>query len=619
MFAVPTADTLDPGAAASSVPSFPVPPPTRAEQVRAERDAEDAEDAAAGPEEETGGAARRTKPDRRRRPRAARTAPPWHGPPRPRPPPAPGTPRAETTPRPPGRRTDHGAAGAGPGRGHLRGRRRGGETAAKEERAPPPRATRVPAARRRSPRRRPAAGPRRRTPRSRRRTRGRSGRARRTADGGRGRRRDPGSRTGRVGRRGRADGAGRLDRDPWDAGRRGGRGTGPRDPYGTASPYRVGGAGTRARRREGRTGAREDRHGIARRAGVRAAAGAGPEGGGGSLPGRWRWRRGAPARSKGKKDSAPAPDLSGVSPEAGLATASKLKPHKALQAMGGVGGAVDRSVGDEHKTLASAPPRCSARQARRGRCGASRRRTPRRRTPRTGPRRPGHRSRRTPRSPEPRSPRAGSRRSRPRSPGWDTFKMALGFIGGKIVNGVASLFGADEPVVDPQALAAKFAGLPTKDEALKQARAGDAPGVGMKGAAEQSAGEQDGHVDAKGQATIGTARDDAGRRMGEDQVYPDAPEETMTAKVPGARGGQGAVAGAGAMGAVPPEAASEVAEHDRGPQFQAAFTDGAKSMSEGAGQGPRCARRAGPAPAERRCRDRGEHRVAGPGAREGRG
>ncbi|MGW3407164.1 eCIS core domain-containing protein, partial [Streptomyces zhihengii] len=40
-------------------------------------------------------------------------------------------------------------------------------------------------------------------------------------------------------------------------------------------------------------------------------------------------------------------------------------------------------------------------------------------------------------------------------------------------------------------------------------------------------------------------------------------------------------AGGAATGAVPPEAASEVAEHERGPQFQAAFGEGRKQMSEG--------------------------------------
>ncbi|MGW1024852.1 eCIS core domain-containing protein [Streptomyces sp. NPDC002577] len=291
----------------------------------------------------------------------------------------------------------------------------------------------------------------------------------------------------------------------------------------------------------------------------------------------------APARGKGKKDSGPVPNLSGVSPEAGLATASKLKPHKALQAMGGVGGAVDRSVGDEHEALASAPPSMQrpvgAPQTLEGR-------------PETDA--PAEYSQDKPeeaQAPEQenaevtgaKEPEGQIEAEKAEEPGgWDTFKMALGFIGGKIVNGVASLFGADEPVVDPQELAAKFAGLPTKDEALKQAQAGNAPGVEMKGAAEQTAGEQDGHVDAKGQETVRTARDDSGRGMGEDQVYPNAPKEEMTAQVPGAQGGEGvAVEGGGATGAVPPEAASEVAEHEQGPQFQAAFSDGTKKMSDG--------------------------------------
>ena len=50
---VPTAETLDPSSsAAQAVPSFPAPPPTRADKVQAERDAEDAEDEAAEVEPE---------------------------------------------------------------------------------------------------------------------------------------------------------------------------------------------------------------------------------------------------------------------------------------------------------------------------------------------------------------------------------------------------------------------------------------------------------------------------------------------------------------------------------------------------------------------------------------
>ncbi|MGK3107428.1 eCIS core domain-containing protein [Streptomyces mordarskii] len=306
-----------------------------------------------------------------------------------------------------------------------------------------------------------------------------------------------------------------------------------------------------------------------------------PRGGGGSGGG--GGRASAPAKGK-KKDSGPAPNLSQVSPEAGLSTASKLKPHVALQAMTGVSGSVDRTVGDEHKALAAAPPSmqrpAGAPQTLQGK-PATDAAAQYSQDPAQKSEAPEQEDAEVTGAKEPEGQIEAEKAEEPG--GWDTFKMALGFIGGKIVNGVASLFGADEPVVDPQELAAKFAGLPTKDEALKQAQAGNAPGVQMRGDADQTAGEQGSAVDTKGQETVATGRDDAGRGMGEDQVYPDAPKEQMAAKVPGqgGGGGGGAPGGGATTGAVPPEAASEVAEHERGPQFQAAFTDGQKGMSEG--------------------------------------
>ncbi|MFE9903828.1 eCIS core domain-containing protein [Streptomyces achromogenes] len=599
---VPTADTLDPGASAtSSVPSFPAPPPTRADQVQAERDAEDAEEeAAAGPEEETattgpgdgsGSSAPETEggPDGPAGPSGAAVEQATVAPP------APGTrdPKSGDDPKA-GPVAAQTTVQQAPGRadGASEGGGAAAETAAKEEKGTA------------------AAG-----------DKGAGGQEKesRKATGGQSAQRDAeaeeaGGGDGPTGAGGRqtagAGGAGTPEATP-DASAAAAGATAPGPPSGTSAEHAPGAGEAPApesrttpqprttpsprtataapepapaakpapapARRATESPAEPDS--VPRSAPESKAAGGGASQGGGGGGGAGA----APARSKGRKDSAPVPDLSGVSPEAGLATASKLKPHKALQAMGGVGGAVDRSVGDEHEALASAPP--SMRRP----AGAPR---TLRGKPKTDA--PAEYSQDKPqeaRAPEQkdaevtgaRKPEGRIEAEKAEEPGgWDTFKMALGFVGAKIVNGVASLFGADKPVVDPQALAAKFAGLPTKDEALKQARAGDAPDVGMTGAAEQSAGEQDGHVDAKGRQTIGTARDDAGRRMGEDQVYPDVPGETMTAKVPGARGGRGATGlSGGATGAVPPEAASEVAEHDRGPQFQAAFTDGAKSMSEG--------------------------------------
>ncbi|MEU0191212.1 DUF4157 domain-containing protein [Streptomyces afghaniensis] len=308
-------------------------------------------------------------------------------------------------------------------------------------------------------------------------------------------------------------------------------------------------------------------------------------GGGGAAGGGGGGGKGTASGKGKKKDSAPAPNLSQVSPEAGLSTAAKLKPHKALQAMGGVGGAVDRTVGDEHQQLAAAPPSmqrpAGAPQTLEGKPKAD--------APAQYSQDPAQKSE-APKDEKAevkgeKKPEGQIEAEKAEEPGgWDTFKMALGFVGAKIVNGVTSLFGADEPVVDPQELAAKFAGLPTKDEALKQAQAGNAPGVEMQGAAEQTAGEQGAAVDSKGQETVATGKDDAARPMGENQVYPNAPKEQLKGKVPGQQGGgKGGVPGAegAGTGAVPAEAASEVAEHDRGPEFQRAFTQGQKGMSEG--------------------------------------
>ncbi|QQM44435.1 eCIS core domain-containing protein [Streptomyces liliifuscus] len=300
-------------------------------------------------------------------------------------------------------------------------------------------------------------------------------------------------------------------------------------------------------------------------------------GGGGGGGGRGGGSAAVPAgKGRGKKDSGPAPNLSQVSPEAGLSTASNLKPHKALEAMGGVGGSVDRTVGDEHKALAAAPPSmqrpAGAPQTLQGKPKAD---APAQysQDPAQKSEAPAEEKAEVKGAKEPEGQIEAEKAEEPG--GWDTFKMALGFG----IGWIADKLGFE---VDAQELAAKFAGLPTKDEALKQAQAGNAPGVELQGEADQTAGEQGAAVDTKGQETVTTGRDDAARPMGENQVYPDVPKEQLKAKVPGPEGGKGGVPEGGAStGTVPAEAASEVAEHDRGPQFKAAFSDGQQGMSEG--------------------------------------
>ncbi|ELS51354.1 eCIS core domain-containing protein [Streptomyces viridochromogenes] len=600
--AVPTADELDPSApsTARTTPSFPAPPPTKAEQIQAEREAEDAEDAAAEPEEEPADTAMEPEsaapeteggPDsgtglgalalqQATAPSASGTRDPKSGDD-----PKVGPVAAQTTVQ----------EAPGKQEGKSEGGSAAKETAAKEEKGTAAAGDKG------------AAAPEKESQQARGGQSAQSDAGAKETGAGGGGSAEPGTQGEQSGgsaqEASNVGGGGATAPGASD----GAGGAGTANSSGTSGTSGSSGAGSAAEApaRESRTqaSARTETPAAPTRSAPASApaaaaksesasAKAAPEpqaeresapaptrgggGGGGGTGGGGGGGGAAPAAGKGKKDSAPVPNLSGVSPEAGLATASKLKPHKALQAMGGVGGAVDRTVGDEHKTLASAPPSmqrpAGAPQTLQGK-------------PKTDA--PAEYSEDKPQeaqAPEQeqaevtgaKEPEGQIEAEKAEEPGgWDTFKMALGFGIGK----VASWLGFE---VDPQELAAKFAGLPTKDEALKQAQAGNAPGVELKGQAEQSAGEQDGHVDAKGQETVATARDDAGRGMGEDQVYPDAPKEELTAEVPGAQGGEGvAVEGGGATGAVPPEAASEVAEHEQGPQFQAAFSDGQKSMSEG--------------------------------------
>ncbi|KUO05415.1 eCIS core domain-containing protein [Streptomyces caeruleatus] len=610
--AVPTADKVGPGETSTAqVPTFPAPPPTKADQVQAERDAEDAEDEQAEDE-----------PDEAEAEAAAE--------------PAPST-ETEGSPETDGRVGLEGAAEQRPGPGspskdpkdgddpkagpaamqrtvqEAPGKTEGGgeakEPAAKQEKGSPAAGDKAGAAPEKSSQQ--AAGGTAAAPE----TAGKGGEPKRDEqknDGQQKSESDPASK-GQADHSGdtagQADGRQQDDKSPSPA--RDSHVTGgsnAAEPGGTSSsaeseaprdsgaeketkapapqavpkesepapkdPPKNTAQETKARKDE--PAAKEEPASASpKAAAVPKAPGGGGGGGGGA--------KGAAAGKGKSKDSPPAPNLSQVSPEAGLSSASKLKPHRALEAMGGVGGSVDRTVGDEHKKLAAAPPSverpAGSPQTLQGK-------------PQTdAPAKYNEDAAKKSDAPKDekaevtgaKKPEGQIEAEKMEEPGgWDTFMMGLGFVGGKLVNGIASFFGADKPVVDEQKLAAKFAGLPTGDDALKEAKSGQAPGVEMKGAADDKAGEQGEAVDSKGREAVETGRDDASRSMGEDQVYPDAPKEQLKAKVPSGEAGQGGVrTGKASTGAVPAEAASKVAEHDRKAEFQGAFSKGAQGVSEG--------------------------------------
>ncbi|MDG9700677.1 Rossmann-like fold-containing protein [Streptomyces sp. DH37] len=308
--------------------------------------------------------------------------------------------------------------------------------------------------------------------------------------------------------------------------------------------------------------------------GTRSASGGGGGGGGGARPA---------ASPRPKKEPA-APSLSQVTPEAGLSTAAKLTPHRALEALGGVNGAVDKTVGDEHRALQDAPPTterpAGAPQTLHG-------------APETSApgRYSGDPAARVDAPEKRKAEVTGDRTPEGGVPGEDIEEPGTlqGLLAGGAqlvvgaINGVADFFGADEDVIDSDAVVRWILDLPTEDEMLTRADVGTAPGVGLRGETDGRADEQGGELDGKGRELHASGRDDAGRPLGEDRIYPDVPRETLEAKVPGGKGQGGGAGGGGGPsvgGRIPPEAVSAVAEHERGPQLRAAFADGQKQMSD---------------------------------------
>ncbi|MFF2922828.1 DUF4157 domain-containing protein [Streptomyces celluloflavus] len=279
--------------------------------------------------------------------------------------------------------------------------------------------------------------------------------------------------------------------------------------------------------------------------------------------------RAAPAAARARKD-APPPDVSRATPEAGLATVSRLKPYQMLETFKGVQGAVGTSVGKERTALHNAPPRAE---------------------------RPIGSPRTVPGGPRPAAPGTythdkvsrtdaargrtdeitGEQRPEGKAPGADVPEPSwwdiLLAIGGALLK---KIFPFDD-LID------SIMGLPTTDDGLKSARVGNAPGLPLRDDSDpQRTDEQGRKLDERKDELHRSGRQDAARPMGEDEIYPDAPRETLTAKVPGGArpgGRAGGAPGAGG-GAAPVESASAVAAHDRGPQIQAAFAQGLDRMGK---------------------------------------
>jgi len=272
----------------------------------------------------------------------------------------------------------------------------------------------------------------------------------------------------------------------------------------------------------------------------------------------------APAAAEPEQQPEP-PDVSGQEPQAALATVGQLPPAQMQQALGGVDRSAGRSVGQDRDGLQADPPTTDRPSgAPRTLHGppesappvATQLSTLDKVTPQTSGGQRGPEGREVPGGPTP-----ADLVQRPH---------VAGDAQGNLTDDEAQQVGN---AID---------GVPTSDPALHQT-VGPAPRVELSGETDPALGdEQKRRLDEQSGQLLGVGREDAARPLGEGQIFPDVPRQTLRARVPaGTAGGPGGVGGAAAgpgAGGTDPVSVSTVAQQERGPQIAAGYAQGQAKM-----------------------------------------
>ncbi|GAB7045621.1 eCIS core domain-containing protein [Catenuloplanes indicus] len=284
---------------------------------------------------------------------------------------------------------------------------------------------------------------------------------------------------------------------------------------------------------------------------------------------------GVPPAAAEEEPQGPSPaDVVGMEPSAALTAAAALPPHQMQTALTGVDAAATRTVGEEEGALAAAPPMMErpsgAPQTLQG-------------PPVAAPPAASDVGRLEQVRPEGAEGQEGPQTRDVPAGALPTSQVSSPAVAGTPEGELTDEdLGSIEDAVD---------NVPTTDPALTGATVGPAPRVELAGETDpaltdrqtQALTETSGRL-----ATVG--REDAGRPLGEDRVFPDVPPESLQANVPApAGGGQPAAGpapggGAGAPAGVPMTAVSVVAQQERGPQIQASVGEGQAQMAAGAQQ-----------------------------------
>ncbi len=265
------------------------------------------------------------------------------------------------------------------------------------------------------------------------------------------------------------------------------------------------------------------------------------------------------------KPTPPVPEVSQSDPSAALAAVSNLPPAQLQAALGGVSAAVGNTVGKERAELAANPPEMASPVDATKTESAADKSLPDGKTPKAVEKAPEGQAQPVPPPPPLPLPAKPPVANVP-SP------QVAGNAEGKLDSG------------DAQKLQASLRNLPTRDPSLEQVSAGSPPPLELAGDADPKQAQEQRTKLEKGVADAHTqGQQDLAQPMGENEIYPKVPQETLRAEGiggGGAAGGGAAAKGAGGEGlggAAGDDAVSIIAQQEKGSEIQAAV---AKAQAE---------------------------------------
>ncbi|WP_406264309.1 DUF4157 domain-containing protein [Streptomyces sp. NBC_00191] len=243
------------------------------------------------------------------------------------------------------------------------------------------------------------------------------------------------------------------------------------------------------------------------------------------------------------------PDVSGQDPKAAIGTVSKLAPDQAAAAMPGVDAAADKKIGEEQQRLDANPPK------RERPSGAPRTQSGPPEAAAPAAQVTGKVEKLGPEDRVEKQKAKGSEKAEGAKPTDNTPPPPPP---------VADKLTAEEAKnVDAAADA-----VPTVDPELQNKTVGPAPKIRLEGESDPKRTDDQAKALKEKQSDIqSTGREDAAKPMGEEQIFPDAPQEQLVGKSTGGRRGGG---GELEAGSAPKPGVGAVAKQERGSEIQGA-------------------------------------------------